>query len=116
MSKSNSVGSEELNKMMTVDGKGIHELMISSGVKVDHWASDLYVPNTEQTREIIEQFDIHKKNAQNFGSAIDGTPWIDIPFAYDKAIAKKHPISEIQQEALSAFSEKNKINKGSSLG
>ena len=56
--------------------------MIEAGVEVDNHESDLYVPDNEVTRKIIEGYEF-KGNCSRFRNAVDGEIWVDIPFSYD---------------------------------
>ncbi len=65
--------------------------LIAAGCEIDHHESDLYVKRTPEAVAIIHQ---HGKtvdgwNVQPFVSQIDGTPWLDIPFAYEPYWAAK---------------------------
>lgn len=63
----------------------IYSDMIAAGIEVHSHESDLYVPNTPESREILAKH--HKKvdgwNVQSFTNQIDGAQWLDIPFAYE---------------------------------
>ena len=66
----------------------IYQRMVAAGVKIDSHESDLYVPSTEQTRQIIADYNKevgnnHRLNASTFRNNQDGQPWIDIMFAYE---------------------------------
>ena len=62
----------------------IYSEMMVAGVEIDHHCTDLYVPVNEVTTSIIDRYEF-KCNVTKFRSAIDGTPWYDIPFAYTPA-------------------------------
>lgn len=51
------------------------------GVEIDHHESDLYLPVTPETRELIAKYKF-KSNVTTFVSQIDKTLWYDVPFAY----------------------------------
>lgn len=58
--------------------------MVAAAIPTDNHESDLYVPDTPEARAILAR---HGKkvdgwNVQRFTSAIDGKPWLDIPFAF----------------------------------
>ncbi len=65
-------------------------------IPTDHHASDLYIPVTAQTQELVKK---HGHRATMFTSQIDGKMWFDVPFAYlpfwqDKELAEgKNPTS-----------------------
>ena len=61
--------------------------LLAAGCKIDHHETDLYVEASPRALEVIRA---HGKrvdgwNAQRFKSQIDGSSWLDIPFAYDPA-------------------------------
>jgi hypothetical protein len=63
----------------------LYERFKAAGVQIDNHYSDLYVPNTEQTRKIIAQFKGEGGAAfvSTFRSNIDRTFWLDIAFSFD---------------------------------
>ncbi len=60
----------------------IYTEMKAAGVEIDNHCSDMYVPDNATTREIVKGYE-YKCNVIRFISDIDGTPWLNIPFAYD---------------------------------
>jgi hypothetical protein len=48
---------------------------------IDHWASDLLLKVTDVSRALVDNYN-WKCNVQTFNSAIDGSLWFDLPFAY----------------------------------
>jgi len=58
----------------------VFEKVKELGIEWDRHASDLYIPVTEETIEIIDSYKF-KCNVTRFKSEIDGTMWFDIPFA-----------------------------------
>lgn len=49
--------------------------------EVGHWISDLQCKVTHETQALIKRYK-YKKLVTRFISAIDGTDWYEIPFAY----------------------------------
>lgn len=63
-------------------GYSIFDKMKVAGVEIGHHESDLYVPVTPLTREILRTHEF-KSNATTFTSQIPPHDrWYDIPFAY----------------------------------
>lgn len=56
------------------------------GVKFGNHESDLYIPDNEATRALLDFFPLEKSNAVRFrvqeGHPDAGQTWIDVPFAY----------------------------------
>lgn len=50
-------------------------------IPIDNHESDLYIPVTETTQALVEQYEF-RSNVKTFKSQIDGQLWYDIPFAY----------------------------------
>jgi hypothetical protein len=57
----------------------IYEELKKIGAEMDHHESDLYVKDTPGIAKIIEGYGYR---TYPFTNQIDGTTWIDIPFAY----------------------------------
>lgn len=60
----------------------IYEQMKAAGIETDNHESDLYVPATPESKEIIKSYH-HREIVTSFISQIDGKLWYDIPFAFD---------------------------------
>jgi len=59
----------------------IYEDIVTEGVEHDSHASDLYVPDTPQVREILAKHSLVPGwSAQRFTSNIDNKPWLDLPW------------------------------------
>jgi hypothetical protein len=61
------------------------------GIEHSNHASDLYIPVTEHTRNLVLEYEF-KKNVTTFVNQIDRKRWFDIPFAYGpfwENVAKK---------------------------
>lgn len=50
--------------------------------EVSHHESDLYVKVTDVSSNIINEYKF-KRNVSTFISQLTGSPWYEIPFAYD---------------------------------
>jgi hypothetical protein len=63
----------------------IYVRMKRAGVPMDSHESDLYVPNTEETRAIIAAFraDGGVAHVSTFRSNKDKSHWLDIAFSFD---------------------------------
>lgn len=67
------------------DSDDIYQDMVDAGVKVEHHESDLYVPVSRTTTEILDrpQYARYRRNTRTFESPPrSGKIWYDIPFAY----------------------------------
>ncbi len=60
----------------------LYEAVLAAGIEHDHHETDLYLPATPQALALLACFPLNDRNAERFTSAIDGKPWIDVPFAY----------------------------------
>ena len=58
-----------------------YEKVIEIGIEHDHHESDLYVPVTTQTKELVNNYE-YGMMVTTFKSEIDGNMWYDIPFEY----------------------------------
>jgi hypothetical protein len=65
-----------------MDGKQLFEQVKSAGIEYDHHESDLYIPVTQRTLAMLEQYEF-KSGVTAFTSQIDGKVWYDVPFAYE---------------------------------
>ena len=73
----------------------VYEQVLNRGVEHDHHASDLYLKDGKQARQIIEGWEF-AENATMFRSQIDGSLWWDLPFAYDPWwAAKRNSIEQV---------------------
>ena len=63
----------------------------SAGLEMDHHEGDLYLKDTPGARELLAVAGkkIDGRNVQPFRSAIDGSAWLDIPFAYDPHFSRE---------------------------
>lgn len=56
--------------------------IVQAGIPYDSHESDLYLPDTPEVRAILADFPLERGNATRFRSLVDGTPWLDVPFAF----------------------------------
>jgi hypothetical protein len=68
----------------------IYTELKTAGVSVSSHESDLYAKVTPESEALIARYQF-KINVKRFRSQIDGTPWFDIPFAYDPYWEKHYP-------------------------
>jgi hypothetical protein len=59
----------------------LYERLRDAGCELGSHESDLHVRDTPDARAILAEFPRVKPHA--FRSAIDGAPWLDVPFAND---------------------------------
>jgi hypothetical protein len=59
--------------------KSLYQRMIEIGATVDNQESDLYVKATPETYAVVTACDLRWSTFK----ATDGSPWIEIPFAFD---------------------------------
>jgi hypothetical protein len=60
----------------------LYGAVLEAGIPHDHHETDLYLPATRGARALLACFPLNDKNAEPFTSAVDGSPWLDVPFAY----------------------------------
>lgn len=60
----------------------VYNQIKATGCDIAHHESDLYCPVTPETTDIVKNYQF-KGNVRKFTNRIDGTPWYEIPFAYD---------------------------------
>lgn len=65
--------------------KSLYTRFKEAGIETFNHESDLYVHDTEVTRDIIAEFEAEGgiSNKRRFRSATDGLPMWDLPFAYE---------------------------------
>jgi len=74
---------------------GVYDDMVKAGCEIASWASDLYVRDTPEAREILEahNYKVPGHSCQPFISNIaPHVQWFDVPFAYQPywdAVAKR---------------------------
>jgi len=61
----------------------LYQELKAAGVPMANHESDLYVPDTEQVRAILDKYPVSKSNARRFTNQVEGGTWIDIPFAFE---------------------------------
>lgn len=66
--------------------KSLFQTIKEAGIPFDNHESDLYVPDTPQVREILEQSCFSTLKPEwfiNQAPPHKGETWVDIPFAYE---------------------------------
>lgn len=58
----------------------LYDAIVAAGIPHEHHESDLYVPRTEAALKLVKASGLRYAS---FRDAIDGQPWLDIPFAYE---------------------------------
>lgn len=51
------------------------------GIEYSNHESDLYIPVTEETRQLVHDYE-YASNVTVFQNRITNTAWFDVPFAY----------------------------------
>jgi hypothetical protein len=67
---------------------------------IDSHESDLYVKDCPEVKTILKKYPMQSRNARPFRSNIDGTIWIDIPFAYEPWWEERCPTKIDLKDAL----------------
>lgn len=67
----------------------IYAEMMRAGVPVEHHESDLYVPATDVTRQIVQAYRRAGMSGITTFKGSDGRTWFDIPFAYEPFFARR---------------------------
>jgi len=62
--------------------KTIYQEVIERGIEHCNHNSDLYIPVTEETKELVQKYKLSGIMASTFYTQDDKTLWYDIPFAY----------------------------------
>lgn len=57
----------------------LYEEVVSRGIPHAHHESDLYIPDTQENRELVIR---SGSSCTSFDNRVDGGRWLDIPFAY----------------------------------
>lgn len=78
----------------------IYQQMQNLGVEIAHWQSDLYVPVTPETTELVQAYKF-RANVSTFRDQITKTRWYDIPFAYDDFDPNAPILSQEAKRAIS---------------
>ena len=80
----------------------VYYALLETGAKTDHHESDLYIEDTPAVREVLKKYKLDRQ-AQPFKDNTDGTPWLDVPFAYLPFWFKKNGsrVPETAEELLS---------------
>ena len=63
-----------------LNSRELYEKLVALSVEVDSHESDMYVPATEETSSLIEQYEFY--NDVKIFESKDGSKWFDLPFVY----------------------------------
>lgn len=74
--------------------------------EMDYHASDLYLKATPAAIALIERYQ-WKQNVTRFNSAIDGSVWLDVPFAYSPAWGSDLPPIVTRSQTLEKILKEN---------
>ena len=67
-----------------ITAETLFQKIVLAGIEFDHHESDLYLKDCPETREILEEFPLNKKNATAFRSEVEPHDmYLDVPFAYE---------------------------------
>jgi hypothetical protein len=85
----------------TTAEKTTREELLEAGMKeneLGNWCSDLHVLKNDISTEYMKNKYQFPMNVKTFRSAIDGTVWYDVPFAYSEYYAERRAlVIRIQQ-------------------
>ena len=71
---------EHISKLVLEPFSGtLYDACIALGIPTSNHYSDLYIPDTPDTRWLVKVFDVP---AESFTSNIDGSRMFDVPFAF----------------------------------
>ena len=62
--------------------KTLYSDLKAAGIPISNHESDLYFKYSPESVAILDKYPLEKSNAQRFRNCIDGTTWVDVPFAY----------------------------------
>jgi len=77
-----AVDKKEFGKEASIEEESLFSKVKRLGIPYDHHETDLYIPVTRETRELLSGYK-HKQNVTTFQSEVEGSMWFDIPFGYD---------------------------------
>ena len=69
--------------MSSISPSNVHEIAVRvmNSEDIDHHRSDLYLKKNKASEQIVKAYE-YGQSVSTFKSAIDGSLWYDIPFAY----------------------------------
>ena len=79
--------------------ENIYEEVKKLGVEISHHESDLYIPVTPETTELVRRYQ-SRSIVKSFISQTDGKRWYDVPFAYMPFWDRVQKESERRAKAL----------------
>ncbi len=63
--------------------KSLYQRLVEAEIQTDNYCSDLYFPVTEQSTEIVREFNLSAMTITKFPNEIDGKEWYEAAFLYD---------------------------------
>jgi hypothetical protein len=96
----NTRGAGKMNKTVLADENDLLKRLTDAGIETDHHESDLYVDDTPEALQIINQYQQEVNNYVGITRFKDngGKSWLEVPFAYSPFWANK-TAAEIIHEA-----------------
>lgn len=75
------------NACTTITPANIHAIAAATmkPEDIDHWYSDLYLRVTPISKRLVSRYE-YKHFVTVFRDQIDGVPWYEIPFAFDREV------------------------------
>ena len=81
------LSAKEENACATITPANIHAIAAATmkPEEIDHWYSDLYLKVTPISKSLVDRYE-YKHFVTVFRDQIEGLPWYEIPFAFDRAV------------------------------
>ena len=78
---------KEENACATITPANIHAIAAATmkPEEIDHWYSDLYLKVTPISKSLVNRYK-YKHFVTVFRDQIEGLPWYEIPFAFDREV------------------------------
>lgn len=78
---------KEENACATITPANIHAIAAATmkPEEISHWYSDLYLKVTPVSKSLVDRYE-YKHFVTVFRDQIEGLPWYEIPFAFDRAV------------------------------
>lgn len=101
---------EQVLETVGVRLASLYQEFKAAGIEIRNHESDMYVPITRESTEILENYPLQKATATKFKSNIDGKLTYDIPFSFDPFWEKKMKRQSIV-DARNIASEKDSFDE-----
>jgi hypothetical protein len=76
--------------------ESIYDACVARNIPITHHASDLYIPCTPETLELVKHFG---HQAETFTNQVEGGLWLDVPFQYRPWWEAKQRLAKQIEEA-----------------